>query len=484
MINTINTFLEPIESLVKKYQKYIWYFFIVLSILSFTLAFSPETVKLTGEQAMNVLWFLLFLPIFARVFGLSLAQTLMPLRKEIGIFMGTLAVVHSIGYIIPDPSMLLYSWFWIENGFLGYLGFWFLAFICTLPLLLTSNDWAIKKLWKNWKKLHRLVYGIVIFTVVHVVLLKFAREFEIGPVLLLVFYFTGKTLEWRGIKLFKKEEKKYKKWQKWLCIPCGYIYDPLIGDENSGIVPGTEFVDIPPNWRCPWCGVAKADFVPYEDGKNEIVGFSGSVIEKKKLNPTTIEFVVEVADTLKSIAGQFMSFIWNDDGWEFIRSYSIAKQEENRFTFLIKLTELGRWARLLEKIESNANIRISGIFGNFLLQNTANPKVFIATGTGLAPIYNMIYSLPIEMKKVLYFSVATESELFYVEELRKIPELELHIHVTRENIEWFESGRVDATLIEGDIETEWYLCGNPKMVSETQGKLKKRGFEKIYSEEF
>jgi len=37
-------------------------------------------------------------------------------------------------------------------------------------------------------------------------------------------------------------------------------------------------------------------------------------MEKKKLNPTTIEFVVEIADTLKSIAGQFMSFIWNDDG--------------------------------------------------------------------------------------------------------------------------------------------------------------------------
>jgi len=47
----------------------------------------------------------------------------------------------------------------------------------------------------------------------------------------------------------------------------------------------------------------------------------------------------------------------------------------------------------------------------------------------------MIHSLPSEVKKVLYFSVATESELFYVEELRKIPELELHIHVTRENIQ-------------------------------------------------
>lgn len=483
MINTINTFLEPIESLVKKYQKYIWYFFIVLSILSFSLAFSPETVKLTGEQAMNFLWFLLFLPIFSRVFGLSLAQTLMPLRKEIGIFMGTLAVVHSVGYIVDDPSMLLYSWFWIENGFLGYLGFWFLAFICTLPLLLTSNNWAIDKLWKNWKRLHRLAYGIIIFTVVHVVLLKFAREFEIGSVLLLILYFVWKTLEWKDIKLFKKEEKIYKKWQKWLCVPCGYIYDPLIGDEDSGVVPGTEFVDIPANWRCPWCGVAKIDFVPYDEG-NEMTTFPGVVVEKNMLNPTTIEFIVDIADTFKSLAGQFMSFVWKDDEWEFVRSYSIAKQEGSRFTFLIKLTEFGRWAQLLEKIKSNANIRISWIFGNFVLADTPNPKVFIATGTGLAPIYNMVNSLPSESKKVLYFSVATESELFYVEQLQAIPNLELHIHITRENIEWFESGRVDASQIVGDSSTEWYLCGNPKMVSETIEKLKKRGFEKIYSEEF
>ena len=53
--------------------------------------------------------------------------------------------------------------------------------------------------------------------------------------------------------------------------------------------------------------------MPYEDGKKGSIGFSGTVIEKKILNPTTIEFVVEIVDTLKSIAGQFMSFIWNDE---------------------------------------------------------------------------------------------------------------------------------------------------------------------------
>lgn len=33
--------------------------------------------------------------------------------------------------------------------------------------------------------------------------------------------------------------------QKYLCEPCGYVYDPEIGDPDGGIAPGTAFEDIP-----------------------------------------------------------------------------------------------------------------------------------------------------------------------------------------------------------------------------------------------
>ena len=35
---------------------------------------------------------------------------------------------------------------------------------------------------------------------------------------------------------------------KYECEPCGYIYDPAIGDPESGIAPGTAFEDIPDDW--------------------------------------------------------------------------------------------------------------------------------------------------------------------------------------------------------------------------------------------
>ncbi|MEA4874168.1 rubredoxin [Anaerorhabdus sp.] len=43
---------------------------------------------------------------------------------------------------------------------------------------------------------------------------------------------------------------------KYQC-PCGYIYDPAVGDEEHGVKPGTAFEDVPSDWVCPVCGAPK-----------------------------------------------------------------------------------------------------------------------------------------------------------------------------------------------------------------------------------
>jgi len=44
---------------------------------------------------------------------------------------------------------------------------------------------------------------------------------------------------------------------KYECTVCGYVYDPELGDPDSGIEPGTAFEDIVDDWVCPVCGVGK-----------------------------------------------------------------------------------------------------------------------------------------------------------------------------------------------------------------------------------
>ncbi len=47
---------------------------------------------------------------------------------------------------------------------------------------------------------------------------------------------------------------------KWICMLCGYIYDPEIGDPDGSIAPGTAFKDLPNDWICPVCGADKTSF--------------------------------------------------------------------------------------------------------------------------------------------------------------------------------------------------------------------------------
>ena len=50
--------------------------------------------------------------------------------------------------------------------------------------------------------------------------------------------------------------------KKYQCEPCGYIYDPAIGDPDNGMAPGTPFEALPDDWCCPVCGVPKDMFKP------------------------------------------------------------------------------------------------------------------------------------------------------------------------------------------------------------------------------
>lgn len=47
---------------------------------------------------------------------------------------------------------------------------------------------------------------------------------------------------------------------RYKCEICGYIYDPAVGDPDSGIEAGTSFDDLPDGWVCPLCGADKSQF--------------------------------------------------------------------------------------------------------------------------------------------------------------------------------------------------------------------------------
>ncbi len=47
---------------------------------------------------------------------------------------------------------------------------------------------------------------------------------------------------------------------RYVCVICGYVYDPAQGDPDNGVAPGTKWEDLPDDYECPVCGAGKEDF--------------------------------------------------------------------------------------------------------------------------------------------------------------------------------------------------------------------------------
>ena len=48
--------------------------------------------------------------------------------------------------------------------------------------------------------------------------------------------------------------------QSWVCVICGFTYNPEEGDPSMGIPPGTPFEDLPEDYKCPICNASKEYF--------------------------------------------------------------------------------------------------------------------------------------------------------------------------------------------------------------------------------
>lgn len=176
---------------------------LILAHLSLFGFFFPELRKDFGEAAANLLIFILFLSPLSKIFRMRVLLQLMTLRRELGIMMGYLATVHGVGYLI-DPD-------WFEYIILPMLvgNFWgddpryvfgIFAYALTLPLLFTSNALSQRLLGPKWKLLHRTVYIMFAFAILHRFVVKDMTPMALFQMFVLVSaYASAKLLAWRNI---------------------------------------------------------------------------------------------------------------------------------------------------------------------------------------------------------------------------------------------------------------------------------------------
>lgn len=100
--------------------------------------------------------------VFPKTKTTGLPQWLLKRRRFVGILAFFLALLH--GYFLVEKRQLDFldpKTFWIYLQGIS-------TFIIFTLLAITSNDWSVKKLKKNWKQLHKLTYIAMFLLTWHV----------------------------------------------------------------------------------------------------------------------------------------------------------------------------------------------------------------------------------------------------------------------------------------------------------------------------
>lgn len=429
------------------------------------------------------LW-LLISPILTFIKTIKIRDYLILFRKLLWILVVIILLRHVVDFFQSHYP------YW--DGFFDYFNYfistlespviwsWTIGSIFLLLLWITSNKFSVRKIWaKFWKRLHFLVFPAYFFSMLHVYYLWRLDWFY--------WWITVVIILARIIATIARRHRRKKIWKatKYLCPPCWFIYDEKIWDIDWWLKPWTKFDDIPDDWYCPVCWARKSDFIPYYDTEDII--FWGSLLKVIKTNLVTkdvIHLILQWDKNIECLPWQYVWLVMQDSEGEFIRSYSIVSNRNKTLEFYIKLKYSGRAWKVLQNISVWDYLKITWVYGDFVLKETENRKVFIATGTGISPIIHMIMKNTFSEKNKLFFWIAKREDLFWLDRLGTVPNIEKHIFLSQEKKDWYHYGRINIKGIKFQKNTEFYICWNPDMVEETENILRNNWYEHIFFEKF
>lgn len=184
------------------------------------------------------------------------------------------------------------------------------------------------------------------------------------------------------------------------------------------------------------------------------------------------------------------------------RAYSMASHpsRKNEVELEVRLVPNGICTTyIFEHLKAGDKVTINGPYGDFFLRDTDSDIVFIAGGSGMAPIKSILNDMAergLERNAVYFFGARSVRDLFLVEEMKEL-EKKLYnftfapaLSGPQPDENWKgETGLITEVLdrhLKSGENVEAYLCGSPGMIDATKGVLTGRGVpeELIYYDKF
>ncbi len=203
-------------------------------------------------------------------------------------------------------------------------------------------------------------------------------------------------------------------------------------------------------------------------------------------------------------AGQYVSLLVGKEGIR--RSYSIVSTPDKThgFELLVEILPQGLGSKYVEQLNLGESVEVLGPLGRFTVgerDDQAEPpkRLFVATGSGIVPIWSMINDLLLNKKVLtplrLHWGMRSEADLFWVDNLERLaeayPNFVYDVVLSRGSEGWgLCRGHVQDCLGRdfpaGLAEWEAYVCGSDKIVLDICAKLAELKMPKdvIYREKF
>lgn len=222
---------------------------------------------------------------------------------------------------------------------------------------------------------------------------------------------------------------------------------------------------------------------------------TAKLVRKENLNKKVAMIELGGIDNFEFLPGQFISLKVSDKNF---RSYSIASSasERDSIKLIVSIGHRGLGSDFINNAQVGDQMEFVGPSGRFVLPEQLSDKlIFVATGTGLAPILSMLFKLKEDGYKgrvELLFGVRDHSESFYEKVLSdlftSLQNSDYKICFSQESGvdgSHFEIGRVTSFLTI-DKNAQYYICGNPFMVQDVSQTLLSQEVpsQNIYHEKF
>tara|TARA_B100001971_G_scaffold213857_1_gene248579 strand:- start:347 stop:1057 length:711 start_codon:yes stop_codon:yes gene_type:complete len=194
------------------------------------------------------------------------------------------------------------------------------------------------------------------------------------------------------------------------------------------------------------------------------------------------------------------------DGYQAQRSYSLASspRDTNLIEIAIELIDDGEVSSYFhDSVEPGEMIEVRGPIGGHFTWEPSHTKssIFVAGGSGIAPIISMLrhrFTVKNNAPALLLFSVRTEDDILYREELERMSDNDPSLHVVTTitrgtskdwigNTRRIDQGMIDSALVNTGVKPESaYVCGGSGFVESIADILLDTGldFNQIHIERF